>query len=134
MPGDTGIVQFAIWASEGTVDDPEDNDAMIDNFAVYPIPSCPQPLYISAFNLTPDSATLSWTVFGTDTSWVTYLTPVGVAPNTSHLTMSNNDTITFGGLSSNTYYDFYVQGICGLGDSSFLTGPFTFVTLSLIHI
>ena len=70
-------------------------------------------------------------VFGTDTSWVTYLTPVGVAPDTSHLTMSNNDTITFGGLSSNTYYDFYVQGICGLGDSSFLTGPFTFVTSCL---
>ena len=96
LPGDTGIVQFAIWASEGTVDDPEDNDAMIDNFAVYPIPSCPQPLYINAFNITPDSATLSWSVFGTDTSWVTYLSPVGVAPDTSHLTMSNNDTITLG--------------------------------------
>ena len=95
LPGDTGIVQFAIWASEGTVDDPEDNDAMIDNFAVYPIPSCPQPLYINAFNITPDSATLSWSVFGTDTSWVTYLTPVGVAPDFSHLTMSNNDTIIF---------------------------------------
>jgi len=131
LPGDTGIVQFAIWASEGTVDDPEDNDAMIDNFAVYAIPSCPQPLYISAFDITPDSASLSWTVFGTDTSWVTYLTPVGVAPDVSHLTLSNNDTIIFSGLSSNTYYDFYVQGICGTGDSSSLTGPYTFVTSCL---
>ena len=46
LPNDTGIVQFAIWASEGTVDDPEDNDVMIDNFAINAIPSCPQPLYI----------------------------------------------------------------------------------------
>ena len=45
--------------------------------------------------------------------------------------MSNNDTIVFSGLSSNTYYDFYVQGICGPGDSSSLTGPFTFVTSCL---
>ena len=50
LPNDTGIVQFAIWASEGTVDDPEDNDAMIDNFEVLDIPSCPQPLYINAFS------------------------------------------------------------------------------------
>ena len=30
---------IAVWASEGSVDDPEDNDVMIDNFAVNPIPS-----------------------------------------------------------------------------------------------
>ena len=128
LPNDTGIVQFAIWASEGAVDDPEDNEAIIDNFEVIAIPSCPQPLYISAFDVTPDSASLSWSVFGTDTSWVTYLTPTGVSPDTSHLTLSNNDTIIFSGLSSNTYYDFYVQGICVTGDTSSLTGPFTFVT------
>ena len=131
LPNDSGIVQFAIWASEGAVDDPEDNDAMLDNFELIAIPSCPQPLYLTAFDITPDSATLSWLVFGTDTSWITYLTPVGVTPDTSHLTVSNNDTIIFSGLSSNTYYDFYVQGICGSGDSSSLTGPFTFVTSCL---
>ena len=97
----------------------------------YDIPSCPQPLYINAFNITPDSATLSWSVFGSDTSWVTYLTPVGVSPNTSYLTLALNDTVTFSRLSSNTYYDFYVQGICGVGDTSSLTGPFTFVTSCL---
>ena len=131
LPNDTGIVQFAIWASEGTVDDPEDNDAMIDNFEILDIPSCPQPLYINAFNISPDSATLSWSVFGSDTSWVTYLTPTGVSPDTSYLTLALNDTIIFSGLSSNTYYDFYVQGICGVGDTSSLTGPFTFVTSCL---
>ena len=131
LPNDTGIVQFAIWASEGAVDDPEDNEAIIDNFEIIAIPSCPQPLYINAFGLTPDSASLTWSVFGTDTSWVTYLTPTGVSPDTSHLTLANNDTIIYSGLSSNTYYDFYVQGICGTGDTSSLTGPFTFVTSCL---
>ena len=131
LPNDTGIVQFAIWASEGTVDDPEDNDVMIDNFAINAIPSCPQPLYINAFNILPDSASLTWTVFGTDTSWIVYLTPTGVTPDTSHLTLAANDTVTFSGLSSNTYYDFYVQGICSNNDTSSLTGPFTFVTSCL---
>ncbi|MGY8866827.1 MAG: choice-of-anchor J domain-containing protein, partial [Methylophagaceae bacterium] len=76
-------------------------------------------------------ASLTWTVFGTDTSWVVYLTPSGVAPDTSHLTVISTDTVTFSGLNSNTYYDFYVQGICANNDTSSLTGPFTFVTSCL---
>ena len=46
----------------------------------------------------------------------------------------NGDTTTlfFGypisGLSPTTDYDFYVQAICGAGDSSYWTGPYTFTT------
>ena len=129
LPSDTtGIVQFAVWASEGSVDDPEDNDVMIDNFAVNPIPSCPQPQYISSFDITTDSASLTWATFGSDSIWMVYLTPSGVAPDSNYLTIVNNDTVTFSGLSSNTYYDFYVKSICSLGDTSFLTGPYSVLT------
>jgi hypothetical protein len=128
LPNDTGIVQFAFWASEGTVDDPEDNDVMIDNFAVNPIPSCPQPQYISSFDVTSDSASLTWTSIGSDSAWIVYLTPSGTAPDSSHMLIVNNDTVTYSGLSSNTFYDFYVQSICSGGDSSFLSGPYSVLT------
>ena len=128
LPNDSGIVQFAFWASEGSVDDPEDNDVMIDNFAVNPIPSCPQPQYISSFDVTADSVSLTWNYFGTDSTWLVYLTPAGVYPDSSHLLIVNNDTVTYSGLNSNTFYDFYVQSICSGGDSSFLSGPYSVLT------
>ena len=110
------------------MDDPEDNDVMIDNFAVNPIPSCPQPQYISSFDITTDSASLTWATFGSDSIWMVYLTPSGVAPDSNYLTIVSNDTVTFSGLSSNTYYDFYVKSICTVGDTSFLTGPYSVLT------
>ena len=129
LPNDTtGIVQFAFWATEGSVDDPEDNDVMFDNFRVIPIPSCPQPQAISSFGITSDSASLTWTSFASDSIWMVYLTPAGISPDTSHLTIVNNDTVNFSGLNSNTYYDFYVKGICTVGDTSFLSGPFSVLT------
>ena len=55
--------------SEGTGDDPEDNDVMIDNFAVKRIPSCPSPL-VSSFDVTSaTSASLTWTSVGSDSAW-----------------------------------------------------------------
>ena len=69
LPNDSGIVQFAIWATEGTVDDIEDNDVMFDNFEIVPIPNCPQPQYLNVFNIGTDSATISWSSFTTDSLW-----------------------------------------------------------------
>lgn len=37
------IVQFAVWASEGTVNDTEDVDVFFDNLWVRSIPTCPEP-------------------------------------------------------------------------------------------
>ena len=123
---------------------------MIDNFAVNPIPSCPQPQYISSFNITADSASLTLTSIGSDSAWIVYLTPSGINPDSSHMLIVNNDSVTYSGLNSNTFYDFYVQSICSGGDSSLLSGPFSILTnclpinspyyqdfdntLSLIHI
>ena len=80
------------------------------------------------FNIGTDSATISWSSFTTDSLWNIYITPIGVTPDTSHLTVVNNDTVIFSGLSSATTYDIYVQSICTAGDSSFITGPISFTT------
>ena len=129
LPNDTGIIQFAVWATEGSVDDNEDNDVMFDNFEVLPIPSCPRPQYINLINATTDSATFTWSIFGTDSLWNVYITPIGIIPDSTHLQTINNDTAYIGGLIASSTYDFYVQSICSAGDSSFLTGPYSFSTL-----
>ena len=121
-------VQFGFWASEGSVDDPEDNDVMVDNFAVVPVPNCPQPLNLNAFNVTSSTADLTWNPGGTETSWLLYLVPNGGSYSTVTPTVENNDTVTVSNLIPNAYYEYYVQSLCS-PDSSFISGPYSFTVL-----
>jgi len=124
-----GTIQFAFWATDGRTNDLQSNDVMFDNFRVIPVPSCPQPQAISSFGITSDSASLTWASFASDSIWMVYLTPAGITPDSSHLTIVNNDTVFLSGLNSSSFYDVYVGSICSINDSSYLTGPYRFSTL-----
>jgi hypothetical protein len=130
----TGIVQFAIWATEGTTDDPEDNDIMVDNFAVLAPAACAAPSGLAAFNLTTTTADVTWLTNNTPAagSYVIEYDTVGFTAGTGNNQASANDTATISGLTQNTAYDFYVRAICGPGDTSAYAGPFTFNTLCAI--
>lgn len=121
------IVQFGIWASEGTVDDTSDNDVSVDNFEVRAIPSCPEPTAVTANNFPPDGAEVSWTENGTATSWNIEYGPAGYIPGTGTLVsgVTSNPYNGITGLMMDTSYDFYVQADCGGGDLSEWTGPET---------
>src|SRR5690606_26282025 len=74
------IVQFAVWASEGTVNDHEDVDVFFDNLEVRPIPACPEPTQLRATNQTPTTAELSWLQSGSATLWNIEVVPAGTTP------------------------------------------------------
>jgi hypothetical protein len=93
-------------------------------------PSCPAPLNLSASNITVNSADLTWTVMGTETLWSIQYGVTGFVPGSGSIIAANNDTILLTGLSSSIIYDYYVKAICGSGDSSSWSGPFTFNTLT----
>ena len=65
-----------------------------------------------------DSVFFSWAAGGTETEWFVEWGPQGFIPGTetSYVTTGLNDTIT--GTTSGTFYDIYVQSICGVGDTS----------------
>ncbi len=123
----TGIVQFAIWASEGTVDDPEDNDIFVDNFEVRVTPSCFASSALTLISSTNNSADLTWTA-GTGTSWDVEYGPIGFTPGTGTIVNSTNDTLTLTGLSAATGYEFYVTDSCGAAGLSSAVGPASFYT------
>ena len=65
-----------------------------------------------------DSVFFSWAAGGAETEWFVEWGAQGFPPGTgtSYVTTDLNDTIT--GTTSGTFYDIYVQSICGVGDSS----------------
>ena len=83
-------------------------------------PACSAPTGIMASNITTNSADVSWTSSGTETEWWFVLDGVGqsVTSTTNALT----------GLTPATVYSVEIAAICGAGDTSSLTLPYTFAT------
>lgn len=122
-------VQFGILGSEGTVDDPEDNDIFVDNFRVRGIPTCPEPTDLTSTNLSLTSTEVGWTETGTSTSWNIEYGPSGFVPGTGTLvTGVSTNPYTLTGLTSDTDYDFYVQAECDPTNLSSFAGPASFYT------
>ena len=94
----------------------EVNDVM----GVTACPACSAPSGIMASNITTNSADVSWTAGGTETEWWFVLDGVGqsVTSTTNSLT----------GLTSATVYSVEIAAICGAGDTSSLSLPYTFAT------
>jgi hypothetical protein len=127
-------VQFAFWASEGTVDDPEDYNIYIDNFEVRTPLLCPEPLGLSVSNITETSVDISWTDDPAATSgynWSVYMSPSDPAVDTpvdSGTTAAGMAMAQSTLLMSQTDYDVYLSADCGADGQSPLAGPVTFTT------
>ena len=132
LSAQTGTVKFAMFGSDGTVDDSEDHYFHISKFVVRTTPACLEPSNLTVSTITSSSADLGWGENGTSSNWdiewgVDGFTPTGT-PNVND-TGDNPHNLT--GLSSATSYDFYVRSDCGMDDTdvSIWVGPLSFVTL-----
>ncbi|MGQ9846187.1 MAG: fibronectin type III domain-containing protein, partial [Bacteroidales bacterium] len=88
--------------------------------------TCPKPINLTASNFTSSSATLGWTEQGSATQWQVQYGPQGFTLGTGTSQLASTNPVNITGLSSGSYYSFYVRSICGAGDTSFWAGPFTF--------
>lgn len=91
-------------------------------------PTCLAVSDITVSDIGPDTAVVSWTVNGTETSWNIEYGPEGFTPGNGTVISggTNPDTIT--GLNSAESYDVYVTADCGGGDVADTVGPITFTT------
>ncbi|NSW46129.1 MAG: fibronectin type III domain-containing protein [Bacteroidales bacterium] len=97
----------------------------IDDIDIHVV-TCPKPINLAVSNQTSSSATLGWTEQGSATQWqIQYgLQGFTLGSGTNQLAFTN--PVNISGLSSGTYYSYYVRSICGAGDTSFWAGPFVF--------
>ena len=121
-------VQFAFWASDGTVDDSEDYNFYVDNFAIQTVIACEAPTNLSADNITDVQADLSWTAGGSETAWNIEYGPTGFAQGQGTIVNATSNPYSLTGLTADTSYDFYVQADCGNGNTSDWAGPYSFTT------
>jgi len=103
------------------------NDGLaIDNIYVG---TCSKPDTLRVTNEGETSVELGWTEMGTATSWqIEYGHQGYTQGNGNLLTDVTTNPFTLSNLTTNTFYDFYVQSSCD-GVSSLWAGPFTFSTL-----
>ncbi|MBL4706000.1 MAG: T9SS type A sorting domain-containing protein [Flavobacteriales bacterium] len=94
------------------------------------VASCDDPSSLSASNIGPSAADLSWTENGSATTWDIELGLAGFSPTgtpTEDNTTANPHN--YSGLIASTSYDYYVRADCG-GLQSAWIGPFNFTTAS----
>jgi hypothetical protein len=103
-----------------------EGDICIDDVSVTEAPSCPAPDPFGIVSSDLTSANLDWTLtpISSETEWELEWGTIGFTPGgsgTSLITSNNPETIS--GLAPNSFYEVYLQSVCGVGDSSTLVGP-----------
>ena len=94
--------------------------AYLDNLSIDLIPTCPKPSQVSVVSTTVNTATLSWTAGGSETSWEIAYGPVGFDPDGAAATVvtANSNPFTVQNLAAATPYEFYVRATCSATEQS----------------
>jgi len=122
--GDTIKLRFVAYRASTFGFNSTTADWAIDDIEVDNAPTCFPPTAISSTGNTTTSVTLSWTTGGA-TNWQIEYGPVGFTPGAGTIISATSNPFTVTGLSSATYYDFYVRDSCGATDVSDWAGPIT---------
>ena len=122
--GDTIKVRFTGYRSSTFGFNSTQADWALDDIKVDNAPTCLEPTVFASTASTTTSVSLSWTTGGAS-NWQIEYGPVGFTPGTGTVVSAATNPFTVTGLSSATYYDFYVRDSCSATDVSDWAGPVT---------
>jgi len=116
---------FAIYGSDGTVDDAQDYEFFVDNFVVESIPACDTPTGLTSSLITHNSATISWTALGTAPAngYEYYYSTTNSAPASGTATTAVSQNLI--SLLPQTIYYYWVRSMCAGTQSAWVSGTFT---------
>ncbi len=99
-----------------------------DDVTIEETPSCFAPTDLTATNIQQNQADLGWTDNAGASLWDIELVDAGTSPNETPTQTGVTNPYTYGSLTSQHDYEFYVRADCGAGDTSTWTGPYAFTT------
>ena len=91
-------------------------------------PTCPQPTNFSLIQANNTTAQVEWVAGGSETQWQIEYGLQGFTPGTGTTVIVTTNPYTITGLTTNSFYTAYIQGICTPGDTSFMTPPVSWNT------
>ena len=91
-------------------------------------PTCPQPTNFSLIQANNSSAQVEWVAGGSETQWQIEYGMQGFTPGTGTTVIVTTNPYTITGLTTNSFYTAYIQGICSPGDTSYWTPPVSWNT------
>ena len=98
----------------------------LDDVTVETVPTCIEPIDLTATNITANTADLSWTTQDDENSWTVYYK--NTAEENYHSVNVNTNPYTLTGLYSSTEYEYYVVAHCSNTEHSDPSELFTFIT------
>jgi large repetitive protein len=100
----------------------------LDDVTVDYIPTCIRPDSVNAFNITNNSADISWRERGIAISWNIEYGLAGFTPGTGTIEYGVTTPHILHGLLASTAYDVYIQSDCGGSDQSLWSIKYSFRT------
>jgi hypothetical protein len=91
-------------------------------------PTCPQPTNFSLIQANNTTAQVEWVAGGSETQWQIEYGLQGFTPGTGTTVIVTANPYTITGLTANSFYTAYIQGICTPGDTSYWTPSITWNT------
>lgn len=115
---------FAIYGSDGAVNDDPDYDFFVDNFTVEAIPACDIPTSVNHSAVTESSATISWVApsAAPANGYQYYYSTTNTAPASGTLTTATTQNLS--PLQPQTTYYYWVRSMCSGAESAWVSGTF----------
>jgi gliding motility-associated-like protein len=127
LGGQSNVIFRIAFGSDTSV---QDDGFGFDTISIFEV-SCPEPSGITIAAVTENSADISWTPGGVDTTWEIAIQNAGTGlPTGPGLTTLNNNPFNATALIPSTAYEVYIRTDCGANGFSNWVGPFNFTTLN----
>ncbi len=116
--GYTGDGQYIAFLSQvsGAI-----NNTYLDDLTIDYLPACPRPTGLTFSDTTTTGVTLSWTENGTATSWLIEYGPSGFTRGQGEFVQASSTSYTLNNLTPSTYYDVYLNALCGDTSTTFIS-------------
>lgn len=127
LGGESNVILRVSFGSDSSV---EDEGFGFDTVSVFEV-TCPDPFAITVDAVTENSAEITWTPGGSETSWEIAVQDAGTgAPVGAGVATMDNNPYNANTLNPSTAYEVYIRSNCDTNGFSSWVGPINFTTLN----
>jgi len=127
LGGQANVILRVAFGSDTSI---QDDGVAFDTVTIFDV-LCPEPFGVTIAAVTENSAEVSWTPGGSETTWEIVIQNAGTGlPTGPGVSTMNNNPYDASILTPSTAYEVYLRSDCGADGFSSWVGPINFTTLN----